>query len=81
MKIKNKNRSRDIRDICYFIDHVKEIKFRISLIQELGYNIGFNVATKQCKEKDIIIGKKNEIRLQITPKEKNNPLVACAIIN
>ena len=52
---KVKNISRDIRDINYFIDHVKEIDFRISLIKELGYKIGVNVATKDCCEKDITI--------------------------
>lgn len=80
MAKKVKDHSRDIRDICYFIDHVKEIDFRISLIKELGYHIGVNIATKNCCEKDIIIGKRKEIRIQITPKEPKSPLVACAII-
>ena len=77
---KVKDISRDIRDINYFIDHVKEINFRISLIKELGYKIGVNVATKNCCEKDIIIGKRKETRIQIAPKEKHSPLVFCAII-
>lgn len=77
---KAKDISRDIRDINYFIDHVKEINFRISLIKELGYKIGVNVATKDCCEKDITIGKRKETRIQIEPKEKHSPLVACAII-
>lgn len=80
MAKKTRDRSIDIRDVCYFIDHVKEIDFRISLIKELGYQIGVNVVTKENKEKDIIIGKKNEIRIQIAPKDKNLPLAACAII-
>ena len=67
---KVKDISRDIRDINYFIDHVKE----------LGYKIGVNVATKDCCEKDITIGKRKETRIQIAPKEKHSPLVACAII-
>ena len=77
---KVKDISRDTRDINYFIDHVKEIDFRISLIKELGYKIGVNVATKDCCEKDIIIGNRKETRIQIAPKEKHSPLVACAII-
>jgi hypothetical protein len=80
MSKKVKDISRDIRDINYFIDHVKDIDFRISLIKELGYKIGVNVATKNCYEKDITIGKRKEARIQIMPKEKNSPLVACAII-
>lgn len=72
--------NRDIRDICYFITHVKEIDFRISLIKELGYKIGVNVAIKGCKEKDITIGKRKETRIQIEPKIKHSPLVRCAII-
>lgn len=81
MSKKVKNRARDIRDISYFIDHVKDIDFRISLIQELGYKIGVNVATDECGEKDIIIGKKKETRIQIEPKEKHSLLVKCAIID
>lgn len=77
---KVKDTSRDIRDINYFIDHVKEIDFRISLIKELGYKIGINVATKDCCEKQIIIGKKKEIRIQIEPYTKKIPIVKCAII-
>jgi len=80
MRKKVKNVNRDIRDICYFITHVKEIDFRISLIKELGYKIGVNVATEDCKEKDITIGKRKETRIQIEPKIKHSPLVRCAII-
>ena len=77
---KVKDISRDIRDINYFIDHVKEINFRISLIKELGYKIGVNVVTKDCGEKDITIGKRKETRIQIEPQNKRSPLVKCAII-
>ena len=80
MSKKVKDIFRDIRDINYFIDHVKEIDFRISLIEELGYKIGVNAATKDCREKDITIGKKKETRIQISPKRKHSPLVMCAII-
>lgn len=80
MRKKVKDHSIDIRDICYFIDHVKDIDFRISLIKELGYKIGVNVITKETHEKSLIIGKKNEIRIQIAPKDKYLPLAKCAII-
>lgn len=80
MRKKVENINRDIRDICYFITHVKEIDFRVSLIKELGYKIGVNAATKDCKEKDITIGKRKETRIQIEPKIKHSPLVRCAII-
>jgi hypothetical protein len=80
MAKKNKNVARDIRDITYFIDHVKDIDFRISLIKELGYKIGVNVSIKDYGEKSVIIGKRNEVRIQIAPKEKFLPLAKCAII-
>lgn len=55
----------DIRDISYFIDHVKDIELRVSAIQQLGYSIGFNVVNNNCAERQIIKGKKNELRMQI----------------
>lgn len=76
----SKDHSRDIRDIYYFIDHVKNIEFRISLIKELGYKIGVNIASDKSYEKYVTIGKRNETRVQITPNQKNNPIVKCAII-
>lgn len=75
-----KDFSIDIRDINYFIDHVKNVDFRISLIKQLGYKVGVNVVTNDCQEKDITIGKRKEIRIQIAPKLSVSPLVKCAII-
>jgi hypothetical protein len=80
MAKKRKNFSIDVRDIYYFIDHVKDIDFRVSLIKELGYDIGVDVADKDCFEKRIIVGKRNELRVQITPKERHLPFVKCAIL-
>lgn len=80
MTKKKKDYSLDIRDISYFVDHVKDIKLRLDIIKNLGYKIGVNVATKGCKEKDVMIGKKNELRIQLTPIDKKIPLVTCAII-
>lgn len=75
------NFKRDYRDICYFIDHVKDIDFRISLIRSLGYKIGVNIVKgEEDKEKSITIGKKNEYRIQIAPKLSHSPLVQCAIV-
>jgi hypothetical protein len=75
-----KDHAIDIRDINYFVDHVKNIELRTSLIKSLGYKIGVNVTTQGCNEKDITIGKRNEIRIQIAPKSNVSPLVACAIV-
>ena len=78
--VKNKNYSIDYRDICYFIKHVKNLKLRVSLIESLDYKIGFDVVTSTSHEGQITIGKRKDVRVQITPQERNNPLVKCAII-
>ena len=70
----------DIRDINYFIDHVKNVDLRVDIIKKLGYKIGVNIVTKNSVEKEITIGKRKEIRVQITPKLSSSPLVKCAII-
>lgn len=70
---------RDYRDICYFIDHVKNLELRLSILKYLGYQIGINVVTDNSKEKDIIIGKKKEKRIQITPKLKYAPVAQCVV--
>jgi len=78
---KNKNFKRDYRDICYFIDHVRDLKLRIDLIKSLGYKIGVNVVRRGIdNEKSITVGKRNEYRIQIAPTSKA-PLVQCAIID
>ena len=81
-KKKNNNFQRDYRDICYFINHVKNIDYRIDLIKSLGYKIGFNIVKdkKNDKEKTVTIGKRKEYRVQIAPINKKSPLVACAIV-
>ena len=78
---KNNNFKRDYRDICYFIDHVKDIDFRVDLIKSLGYKIGVNIVKDDNdKEKTITIGKRKEYRIQIAPVTKKSPLVKCAIV-
>lgn len=71
---------RDIRDIFYFVDHVKNLKLRESALVELGYQIGYNVVTSDSPIKTIIKGKQNEYRIQIEDKIDNYPLVKCAIV-
>ena len=69
------------RDICYFIDHVKDLKFRISLIESLGYKIGVDVVGDDSKLKDVQVGKRGERRVQITQKIDKFPIVSCAIVD
>ena len=78
---KNKNYANDIRDICYFVKHVKNLNLRISLIESLGYRIGVNVVTKCNYEMEVTIGKRKEIRVQITPQLGKTPIAKCAIID
>ena len=80
MSKKKRDTSRDYRDICYFVDHVKDIKLRIDLIKSLGYKIGVNIVKEGDIEKSITIGKRNEMRIQIAPVVKTSPLVQCAIV-
>jgi hypothetical protein len=78
--MKKKNYAIDVRDICYFVNHVANLELRVSLIESLGYKIGVDVATSYSHEKMVTIGKRKEVRVQITPKTSNSPLVKCAII-
>jgi hypothetical protein len=82
MKLSKKEKfQRDYRDICYFVDHVRNIDFRISLIRSLGYKIGVNIVTsKDDKEKSITIGKRKEYRIQIAPVLPRSQIVQCAIV-
>ena len=80
MSKKKRDTSRDYRDICYFVDHVRNIKLRVDLIKSLGYKIGYNIVKEGDKEKSITIGKRNEMRIQIAPVLKTSPLVQCAIV-
>lgn len=80
MSKKKRDTSRDYRDICYFVDHVRNIKLRVDLIKSLGYKIGVNIVKEGDIEKSITIGKRNEMRIQIAPVVKTSPLVQCAIV-
>lgn len=72
--------SQDYIDISYFIDHVDDINFRLSLIEELGYTIGTSIVTNNLGVKNIFIDKRNNIRMQVTPKYKNINIAKCVII-
>lgn len=76
----NKDFTRDLRDIGYFVKHVKHIALRVSLLKELGYRIGINVVTKNNKEMDVTIGKRKETRIQITPQLGETPVAKCVIL-
>jgi hypothetical protein len=80
MSKKKRDTSRDYRDICYFVDHVRDVKLRVDLIKSLGYKIGVNIVKEGDIEKSITIGKRNEMRIQIAPVVKTSPLVQCAIV-
>ena len=80
MMTKNELYQRDYRDICYFIDHVKNIELRISILKQLGYRIGVNIATKDSAEKKVTIGKRKEKRIQIGSNISKLPLVPCVIL-
>lgn len=72
---------RDFRDICYFIDHVTDVNLRVDLLRSLGYKVGVNIVTNNSKEKEIVIGHRNEKRIQVAPVIKGFPLVTCIILN
>lgn len=79
-KVKKFKSSQDYIDICYMIDHVREWKPRLDCLQKLGYRLGINILNnKKYNVKTLTIGKRNEIRMQVTPKDKKN-LAACVII-
>ena len=80
MSKRKRDTKRDYRDICYFVDHVRDIKLRVDLIKSLGYKIGVNIVKEGDTEKSITIGKRNEMRIQIAPVVKTSPLVQCAIV-
>lgn len=73
-------RSQDYKDICYMIDHIPYITTRLKTLEELGYDIGLSIVKNNTTEKFIEIGKKNDIRMQVTPKDKYTNIAKCIII-
>lgn len=79
---KEKDYTRDFKDIEYFIDHVSDITARVDVLQKMGYKIGVDVVKDKTTDvvKKVIVGKKGELRIQITPQLKGVPLAKCVIL-
>ena len=82
MKGKGKNYSVDFMDINWVIDHVKDVKPRIDILKELGYRIGYNLYVNKNKNalKSMIIGKRGELRIQVSEKIHDLPFAYCVIL-
>ena len=84
MNGKGKNYSTDFMDINWVIDHVKDIKPRIDILKELGYRIGYNLYVNKNKNKNdlksMIIGKRGELRIQVSEKIPGLPFAYCVIL-
>ena len=80
MILKKFKNSQDYIDICYMIDHIKDVKIMESVLVELGYNIGVDIVKVDNGVKHTYIGKRNDIRMQITPKYKNINMARCVIV-
>lgn len=70
----------DYRDICYMVDHVRDIEVRLSCLEALKYRLGLNLAIKDTRKeiKSVTIGKKGEFRVQVT--ECEDMFSVCAIV-
>ena len=71
--------TQDYKDIIYMIQHVKDYNTRCDVLKCLGYHIGIDLEQNEKGEGNIIIGKRQEIRMQVTPKDKYN-MSKCVII-
>lgn len=82
MAKKAKDFTTDFIDINWVIDHVKTLEQRIDVLKKLGYKIGYEVYINEEKSfiKSIKKGKKNDLRIQISNKIKNYPLIPCVIL-
>ena len=67
-RIEKFKKSIDFRDICYFITHVKNIEYRKSLLQDLGYHVGIEITRDKQSEGNVYIGKKKDLRMFISNK-------------
>lgn len=72
--------TQDYIDICYMIDHIKNIDIRISVLKELGYTIGLLISKENITVKNIIIDKQKNLRIQVTPKYRGLNMAHCVII-
>lgn len=82
MTKKAKDFTTDFIDINWVIDHVKTLEQRIDVLKKLGYKIGYDIYINEEKSfiKSIKKGKKNDLRIQISNKIKNYPLIPCVIL-
>lgn len=80
MTINDFKKTQDYIDICYMIDHVPLIDTRLDVLKTLGYEVGVDVVKVDNGAKHIIIGKKGEIRMQVTNKYPNVNLANCVIV-
>ena len=77
-----KNYDRDFKDIEYFIDHVTNIDARLDVLKKLGYKIGLDIVNEKTDVvKRVLVGKKGELRIQVTPKDKRLPIAKCVILD
>lgn len=79
-RIKKFKTTQDYIDITYMIRHVLDENTRINVLETLGYKIGIDVVKGNNNIGDIIIGKKNELRMQVTQKQKGLNFAKCVII-
>lgn len=80
MLVKFKN-SQDYIDICYMIDHVRDVDVRLSVLEQLGYKVGTIITRNDSNIKDYYIDKQDNIRMQVTNKFNKVNIASCVIIN
>ena len=79
-KIQNFIQSQDYKDISYMIKHVNEEDVRIDVLKQLGYHIGIDIIKNDQGVYNVQIGKRNEIRMQVTPKNPKLNIAYCVMI-
>jgi hypothetical protein len=62
------------------IKHVAEDDVRIDVLKQLGYHIGIDVIKIDKGICNVQIGKRNEIRMQVTSKNPKLNIAYCVII-
>jgi hypothetical protein len=72
----------DFVDINWVINHVKDLKARLSVLEQLGYRIGKDpyIDENTTYVKSAKVGKRGEIRIQVSRKLKHCSFVYCAIL-
>lgn len=72
----------DFADINWVINHVKDLRARLSVLEQLGYRIGKDpyVDENTTYIKSAKVGKRGEIRIQVSRKLKKCTFVYTAIL-